>query len=129
MILARVGERPHGLRHRNKKLRARWSRLLSGIHLEIDLSWAGPSHVGKFSVSPPRATGRGIRLVSHAVEPKAVHRRELAWSCADGTVNAVALRRRPLLTTLIEEGAAISRALPDRSEERRVGKECRSRWS
>ena len=35
----------------------------------------------------------------------------------------------PLETPAFEYADALGKFLPDRSEERRVGKECRSRWS
>ena len=35
----------------------------------------------------------------------------------------------PLLIVATEEGRPVARLLAARSEERRVGKECRSRWS
>src|SRR5712691_77955 len=57
-----------------------------------------------------------------------LHQRTEGW-IAGLQLAALSLRKRQDLSAWVSDFAGSSRYLLDRSEERRVGKECRSRWS
>src|SRR3712207_3678316 len=83
---------------------------------------------GRFALPP---TGVGLVLLAHA--PAEVQERVLAGPLTAYTQHTItdARQLRRVLAEVRRSGMAVSdrQVTEDRSEERRVGKECRSRWS
>src|SRR5690554_8051035 len=95
--------------------------------LHADIAYAGKSTRYSLPFAKIGVTSEGACsvLLSEAIGPKRAQ--ELLFTGRFFTADEA--ERWGLITAKVEDGKALETALNTRSEERRVGKECRSRWS
>src|ERR1043165_3092439 len=89
----------------------------------------GPKPKDMFSNSVTLLEQRRVRLVQKGTSPRADDVEAVGWFDDDFAYLLPEAARRRVATFLRESGEPWAHSAHARSEERRVGKECRSRWS